>query len=334
MEFVKDWAFRALYFNKNLTRNAILMGIYLLSHCGEDGTISVFHKDIEEKIGCNEKTFYKTINFLCKEKINFTFPNGETVSEPFITRLPKAKGVSSEIVVKINHNDFTANEDTTNRNRLYDPYIDVDYKILQAKVLTHLRRKDLRTLLYLFFRFSKGGNLDKPLKFSDKENAHEAIARALNVSTQTARKALSRLINVYEIFEYENTPYLPDNRNIPAYYFVIKFAPYMNEPIYNQVTSSETIYNGEHVVNDYSERHFRSDRHFIRNVLRRLHKDGQFMSPPQAVNDVAALVNQYRTIAKNQYRRIEDVMFAALSVTPLIRGNLVHNSVRTLLKLT
>ncbi|ADU24415.1 HTH domain-containing protein [Ruminococcus albus] len=327
MQTIKDWIFKALYRTKEIPKSALTLEIYLASHCDVNGRISIYHRDIEETLCIDTKTFYASVKFLENTFVTINLPNGNKIKTPLIIREPKDKNCNAEIILKIPYNDFEmayAGED-----KPFSNYINIDFVWLKAQSLKTMHHAEIRVLMYLFFRLSKSGDVTNDLVFKSKFTAYKAIAEQLGISVQTVRKAIAHLrkagiIKIGCSVEYSNNGH---SLAFPVHRTTFSLSECTVAEIQNPVTASRDQY-GRNKMRYTTEKHFRSDRHTVRNILRRKKKSNVSL---QELNDIAALVHQYRTTAASLGRKIESVIEQAISNCVIIKAKLVHSSIKDIL---
>ena len=319
MQTVKDWIFKALYKTKDLTKYSIIMAIYLLSHCDQNGRITIHHADVEQTMGIDSKVFYANLHRLLNTEVQYEISKGNIVKSVLAVR--EQSNYKGDICLKFPYNDFDEFDGFSN-------FVKVDYTWLKCDVLKTLTHAELRVLLYLFFRNFKSGDLTNTVDFNNKFSAYRAIAKQLDISTQTVRKAIYRLKQDEYIYIDSSTRSddVCKEQSISMFksktYF--SFAGLLCQKICNIVTTSKKDIFGEHIKETTTEKHFRSDRHTVHNILRRRHKRGKYISPEQEINDVAQLLNQFRGIANDLGKKIENIVDEAIANHNLVRANLIN----------
>ena len=316
MQTVKDYTFKALYKTKDLTKYSIILAIYLMSHCDEDGRITIHHADMEQIMDVNSKVFYANLHRLLNTTVVYEISKDNTIETPLIIK--EKSNFKGDICLKIPYNDFSNDDCFTN-------FVKVDYAWLKCATLKTLTHAEIRVLLYLFFRAFKSGDISNTIDFNSKFSAYRAIAKQLDISTQTVRKAIYR-IKRCECIKVDSSANHEDEQSLAASKNKVHFA-FCNcfmAKICNIVTTSKVDIFGEHEQKQTTEKHFRSDRHIVRNILRRRHKRGKYIAPEQDINDIAQLLNQYRERAKGKIVEIVDKVIADC---PLIRANLIHDRI-------
>lgn len=268
MQTIKDWIFKALYRTKEIPKSALTLGIYLASHYDANGRIAIYHKDIEKAFSIDTKTFYASVKLLENTFATINLPNGNKIKTPLIIREPKNKNCNAEIILKIPYNDFeTAYE---GEDKPFSNYINMDFVWLKAQSLKTMHHAEIRVLMYLFFRLSKTGDVTNDLVFISKFSAYKAIAEQLGISVQTVRKAITHLrkaeiIKIGCSVDYSNNVH---NLAFPVRRITFSLSECIVAEIYNQVTASKDQF-GRNKMRSITEKHFRSDRHTVRNILRR-----------------------------------------------------------------
>lgn len=322
MQTVKDWTFKALYTSKDLTKYSIILAIYLLSHCDQNGRITIHHADVERIMGIDSKVFYANLHRLENTIVRYEISKGEVIETPLIVR--EKSRYKGDICLIFPYNDF---DTIYAKDKLFSDYVKIDYTWLKCDSLKNLKHAEIRIMLYMFFRAYKSGDLSNSVVFNTKFSAYRSIAKQLNISTQTVRKAIYKIkangyiqINSSATHKNEQTE---QSLAAPKSKIHFSFGGLIQE-ICNIITTSTQNIFGERQKELTTEKHFRSDRHFVRNTLRRQHKLGIYMSPEQDINDIAVLVNQYRITAKNSGKKIETIIDKAIADCSIIRARLVH----------
>ena len=318
MQTIKDWIFKALYKTKDLTKYSIILAIYLLSHCDQNGRITIHHADVERIMDVDSKVFYANLHRLMDTNLIYEI-SGKAIKTPLIFK--EKSNFKGDICLKIPYNEFSRDEDFTN-------FVKVDYTWLKCATLKTLTHAEIRVLLYLFFRAFKSGDLSNNIDFNSKFSAYRAIGQQLDISTQTVRKAIYR-IKRSECIKIDSSARSEDNQTEQSFaaskskvHFA--FCDCFVAKICNIVTTSKVDIFGEHEVAETTEKHFRSDRHIVRNILRRRRKEGKYIAPEQDINDIAQLINMYRARTKGKIVEILDKVIAGC---PLIRAGLVHQRI-------
>ena len=341
MKTVKDYVFKTLYQTNHLTSNAIIMMLYFMAHCDKNGRITVYHADIEQALDIGENTFYSCLARLTETEVTYTLPNGEVVKTPMLIKEPKDKHGKTDITLKIPCNDFTelpfdkANGD---KNPNYTHYVNVDFEGLKAKNLKKYALTELRILLYLFFRLSKSGDVGhNELPFSTKSSAYTAIANCFKLSVQSVRKAISRLLSCGAILlNYRRWFKKVTNAEDKNYDDDIAYSldGEITTPIYIEVTTSDVAKDDTHTKKlDDTTTTFRSDRHIVRNLLRKAKKDKS--TAKQDVTDIAVIYHQYQNIAEITHRDYTSLFGQAIkiaaNINTQIKASAVHRAIRVLM---
>lgn len=319
MQTVKDWIFKALYKTKDLTKYSIILAIYLLSHCDQNGRITIHHADMERIMDVDSKVFYANLHRLLNTNVQYKISEDKIIKTPLIIREnTKFKG---DICLKIPYNDFDNIEGEDNP---FANFVKVDYTWLKCAVLKRLSHAEIRVLLYLFFRAFKSGDTSNTIDFNSKFTAYRAIAKQLDISTQTVRKAIYKIKNNEYIKVNCEDEQPMQSLAAPKSKVHFSFCACFMSKIINIVTTSKKDIFGNHEQEETTEKHFRSDRHIVRNILRKRGKNGKYIAPEQDINDIAQLINMYRTRTKGKIVKILDKVISGCS---LIRAALVHQKV-------
>lgn len=318
MQTVKDWIFKALYKTKDLTKYSIILAIYLMSHCDEDGRITIHHADMERIMDVDSKVFYANLHRLLDTKVRYNIED-DVIETPLVVK--EKSHCKGDICLKIPYNDFNKDNSFTN-------FVKVDYAWLKCATLKTLTHAEIRVLLYLFFRAFKSGDLSNTINFKSKFSAYRSIGKQLDISTQTVRKAIYR-IKKCECIKVDSSANCEDEQTeqslaAPQSKVHFAFCDCFMAKICNVVTTSKVNIFGKHVQAETTEKHFRSDRHIVRNILRRQHKRGKYIAPEQDINDIAQLLNMYRDRAKG---KIVEIVDKAIADCALIRAALVHQRI-------
>lgn len=334
MRKVKDHIMRALYStNANgeyLSKMQILLMVYLLTHCSTSGQIAVYHKDAEKAIGMTPNTFYSALNALAINDVTLRLANGKLVNTPLIKIEDKDEDNKSEIVISIPYNNVDKLYEGENRHNTN--YTQVDVEGLKMSELKALTLSELRVVLYVFFRICKSGyqtkaefktnperNLWYGRKGSYKEriNTYKNIARQLGVSIQTVRKAI-RLLKGRKIINLASNVELKNGEKKD----VLTLCKGFLKPI-----CVVTTQDGKRCENKTTQT-FRSDRHRVRNILRRMHQN----APEQDVNDIAILIHQYEKKAKKTgYKSSDSLITKAISRLKSVSARAVNAVIKILL---
>lgn len=325
MQTCKDWVFKELYKNNSLTKSARILFLFLLAHCDESGTIAIYHKDIEKIIGIDTKTFYTALAQLEQTKVTYIMPNQQKATTSLIVR--EKKECKQEIIIKIPNNSFV--KPYKGEKKRYCNYIDLDYDILLSANLRTMCHAGLRIMLYLFFRASKSGNPTNYTIFKSKRTAFVAIAKQLNLKAETVRKAIAALIKNNHTISFEHTNDILENPCITQKNVQRDSVAYdvTASAIYTKV-SSATDDNENGITH---EKHFRADRHTVRNIIRRSKR----FAPESGkdIDDISALMNQYRKKAQSKGLKIETVFAEVIAKCAILKARLVHKEIREFLAL-
>ncbi len=325
MQTCKDWIFKEIYKNQQLTKSARILFIYLLAHCDESGTIAIYHADIEKIIGINVKTFYKSLKCLEQTKTTYKLPDGRTVTAPLIIRENKTS--KSDITITIPNNSFV--KKYHGESKRFCNYVDLDFECLKAINLNKLSHAELRVMLYFFFRASKHGRAVDYTAFKSKGKAYISISNQLGLCVQAVRKAISRLIKKCAI-SFNRTNDIIDDPLLTSE------GLNKNQVVYNLDTQEifVTVKSSTGVDDLSHEKHFRSDRHTVRTILRNSNRKWWTNTvQEQEINDISVLLNQYRNKAKSKGKAIENVIKEAITKCTVITASIVHSCIRSILAL-
>ncbi|MCR5539209.1 MAG: hypothetical protein K6F71_00025 [Ruminococcus sp.] len=327
MQTIKDFTFKALYTSRDLTKYAIILAVYLLSHCDQNGRITIHHADMEQIMGVDSKVFYANLHRLENTMVTYNISKHKTVESPLIVK--EKSSCKGDICLRFPYNDF-------GEDKPFSDFVKIDYTWLKCDILKTLTHAEIRVLLYLFFRAYKSGDLSNSVDFNTKFSAYRSIAKQLNISTQTVRKAIYK-IKANEYIKVDSSANREDDQteslSAPKSKVHFSFCEIFRQEIVNIVTTSKKDIFGERQKGQTTEKHFRSDRHTVRNILRRQHKNGKYIAPAQEINDIAALVNQYRNTAKEIGKKIEKIVDAAIADCALVRAKIVHAFIRQALNI-
>lgn len=323
MQTIKDFTFKALYTSRDLTKYAIILAVYLLSHCDQNGRITIHHSEMEQIMGVDSKVFYANLHRLESTIVTYNISKDKTIESPLIVR--EESSCKGDICLRFLYNDFDIVYDGEDKS--FCNFVKIDYTWLKCDILKTLTHAEIRVLLYLFFRASKSGDLSNSVDFNTKFSAYRSIAKQLNISTQTVRKAIYK-IKANEYIQVNCSSSCEDDQTeslaMPKSKVHFSFCEIFRQEIVNIVTTSKKDVFGERQEGQTTEKHFRADRHTVRNILRRRHKRGKYISPEQEINDVAQLLNQFRGIANNLGKKIENIVDEAIANHNLVRANLIN----------
>lgn len=321
MQTCKDWIFKEIYKNNKLTKSARILFVFLLAHCDEKGSIAIYHKDIENIVGIDTKTFYSALKLLEQAKATYKMPNGKKAHFSLIVRENKKR--KDEIIVTIPNNSFV--KPYRGEKKRYCNYVDLDFKCLKIKELKEMRHTELRVMLYLYFRASKHGNISDYTVFKSKLTAYTSIANQLGLKIQSVRKAISALVKK-GIISFNHTNDINNDPCLTAKLQADSIAYDIHTDMNDEVISTS---GGITIITH--EKHFRADRHIVRNIIRR-NKINKAISK-QDINDISVLMHQYRQKAQVLGKDIETVFTNAINKCAIIKASVIHSCIRTILDL-
>jgi|GEM_PF-6714660 DNA-binding Lrp family transcriptional regulator len=332
MQTIKDFTFKALYTSRDLTKYAIILAVYLLSHCDQNGRITIHHADMEQIMGVDSKVFYANLHRLESTIVTYNLSKDKTIESPLIVR--EESSCKGDICLRFPYNDFDIVYD--GEDKPFSDFVKIDYTWLKCDILKSLSHAEIRVLLYLFFRAYKSGDLSSSVDFNTKSSAYRSIAKQLSISTQTVRKAIYK-IKANEYIKVDSSASCENNQTeslaMPKSKVHFSLCELFRQEIVNLVTTSRKDVFGERQKGQTTEKHFRADRHTVRNILRKRNKRGKYIAPEQEINDIAALINQYRNTAKEIGKKIEKIVDAAIADCALVRAKIVHAFIRQALNI-
>lgn len=283
--------------------NIILLDLIQLSD--EKGNVQVYYKDIVERAGCSNATFY---NVICE------------LQELGFIKCRKNDLYKSELDITILNNDFS-NYDYRNGN-----YVDINVVLFTERYYAALSAGEIRMILYILMRIKKQGYVnsltnelkDKKSKLLYRFNTYKTIAKEIGITVRMAKIYLKSLIKR----KFINFSIHIDINSKKFDIITLSRKLLDVAKIYVTTGGTKTEDNSYLMRTNYL--------HFIRTLCRRY----KIYLPTYDLEDIAMLMKQYRSRATQHNKNIYNVIANALEQIKnnnIFDTRILHNIVKSLI---
>lgn len=300
---IRDNLIRKL-FKTNFSAFELVAALELIKAASEKGIAQVYYKDMAQAIGCNIATFYNVIKKL---------------EELEIIETDKDLNYKKEITVGIINNNFAEGEKQKD-------YVKLNNTFFCSSIYKNLSAGEIRIMLYLMFKVAKGGyNQDKESSYHLKNknyytDSYKSIAAQLNITKRMAKKYLKGLLTKKLISIGEQKVKSGSKK-----YDVITVAHKMLN-IFTITVTEKGIQTDKQITE--LQPHF---AHCVKNFCRR---NNTSIPDVLNLNNTAALIEQYRYIAKRKSKDIYKLVQSAIKdlADNVLSSKTVHSIVKALLE--
>lgn len=282
--------------------NIILLDLIQLSD--ESGNVSIYYKEVVEKVGCSYATFYNALNEL--EYFGFI-------------SYKKNNDFKAEIVVNIKNNNFNK-YDYSKAN-----YVDINVVFFTERMYAALSAGEIRTFLYLLMRVKKQGyssnmstekkNIKSKLFY--RINTYRTIAREIGITVRMTKVYLKKLVKK-NIINFASQIDVNDKN-----YDIISISRKILEIASISVSSSK----GKRIQQKNYLLH-ENYIHYVKTICRRKKRSNLDMYD---LEDAAMLMKQYRQKAEQQNKDIYKIFKNAFEqLGNIFDIKILHNIIKQL----